>query len=113
MLVARLMGMFHKWPNRAAVVEDALTYDNAKLAHALIVSGQATGQKAVFERGLQAPRWLVEVHTSERGSFPPRGSTGFYRGLERGPFPTSNRWRPMQWFRRAWRRIRPPRNPGV
>ncbi len=34
--------------------EEVLTYDNAKLAHALILSGQATGQKAVLERGLQS-----------------------------------------------------------
>ena len=34
--------------------EEELSYDNAKLAHALILSGQATGQQAVFERGLQA-----------------------------------------------------------
>src|SRR5450759_443991 len=34
--------------------EEELSYDNAKLAHALILSGQATGQPAVLKRGLQA-----------------------------------------------------------
>ena len=59
--------------------EEQLTYDNAKLAHALILSGRATAQPAVLERGLQALRWLTEVQTSENGHFRPIGSNGFYR----------------------------------
>ena len=59
--------------------EEELSYDNAKLAHALIVSGQATGQRAVLDRGLQALRWLTEVQMSEKGHFRPIGSNGFYR----------------------------------
>ena len=59
--------------------EEELSYDNAKLAHALIVSGQATGQRAVLERGLQALRWLTRVQLSEQGHFRPIGSNGFYR----------------------------------
>src|SRR5262249_31892716 len=49
-LAARLMKFFEKaarpdwrW------FEETLTYDNAKLAHALILSGHATGQSAVSE----------------------------------------------------------------
>jgi hypothetical protein len=56
-----------------------LSYDNAKLAHALIVSGQATGQKPVLERGLQALRWLTKLQMSEKGHFRPIGSNGFYK----------------------------------
>lgn len=59
--------------------EENLTYDNAKLAHALILSGQATGQQAVLDRGLQSLRWLTEVQTSEKGHFLPIGTNGFYR----------------------------------
>ena len=59
--------------------EEELSYDNAKLAHALIVSGQATGQRLVLERGLQALRWLTELQMSEQGHFRPIGSIGFYR----------------------------------
>ena len=59
--------------------EEELSYDNAKLAHALILSGRATGQTAVFERGLQALRWLAELQISEKGHFRPIGSNGFYR----------------------------------
>ena len=59
--------------------EEELSYDNAKLAQALIVSGQATGQKAVLDRGLQALRWLTELQMSEKGHLRPIGSNGFYR----------------------------------
>ena len=67
--------------------EEELSYDNAKLAHALMVSGRATGQREVFERGLEALRWLTEMQTSEQGHFRPIGSNGFYRrGGERANF---------------------------
>ena len=59
--------------------EEELSYDNAKLAHALIVSGHATGQPAVLQRGLKALRWLTELQMSEKGHFRPIGSNGFYR----------------------------------
>ncbi len=58
--------------------EESLTYDNAKLAHALIVSGSATKQWSVCERGMQALRWLVGVQTSRHGYLRPVGSNGFY-----------------------------------
>jgi hypothetical protein len=59
--------------------EDGLTYDNAKLAHALIVSGLGTGRKKVVQRGIEALRWLVDVQTSPHGKLRPIGSNGFYR----------------------------------
>lgn len=78
-LMTRLMELFDcnarpDWP----WFEDALTYDNAKLPHALISSGCATGQKEVLERGLQSLRWLVQLQTAENGDFRPIGSGGFY-----------------------------------
>jgi glycosyltransferase involved in cell wall biosynthesis len=79
-LTSRLMELFEsnarpdwQW------FEDELSYDNAELASALILSGMATGQDMVRERGLQALRWLTEVQTSEQGHFRPIGSNGFYR----------------------------------
>jgi glycosyltransferase involved in cell wall biosynthesis len=67
--------------------EEELSYDNAKLAHALILSGHATGQTQVFERGLQALRWLNQLQISEKGHFRPIGSNGFYkRGGTRANF---------------------------
>lgn len=59
--------------------EEELSYDNAKLAQALIVSGHATGQQAVLQQGLLALRWLTELQMSEKGHFRPIGSNGFYR----------------------------------
>jgi glycosyltransferase involved in cell wall biosynthesis len=87
-LISRLTERFEAsahpdWP----WFEEELSYDNAKLAHALIVSGHATGQQAVLDRGLQALRWLAKVQTSESGHFRPIGSNGFYpRGGERANF---------------------------
>ncbi|MGA2327109.1 MAG: glycosyltransferase family 4 protein [Bryobacteraceae bacterium] len=79
-LTARFMELFEKtrqpdWP----WFEEELTYDNAKLPHALILSGGATGQPAVSERGLQVLRWLAQVQTSEAGHLRPIGSNGPYR----------------------------------
>jgi len=59
--------------------EQELSYDNAKLAHALIVSGRATGQRSVYERGMRALRWLVGVQNSPQGQLRPIGSNGFYK----------------------------------
>ncbi len=59
--------------------EEGLSYDNAKLAHALIVSGHDTGDSSVSSRGIRSLRWLVEVQTSKCGQLRPIGSNGFYR----------------------------------
>jgi glycosyltransferase involved in cell wall biosynthesis len=79
-LVNRLMDLY----DRSATpdfpwFEQELSYDNAKIAHALIVSGRAMGQSTVFERGIQTLRWLVELQTSENGYFRPIGSNGFFK----------------------------------
>jgi hypothetical protein len=79
-LTTLLMGLFDRtaqpdWP----WFEEELTYDNSKLAHALILRGSSTGQPAVLERGLMTLRWLAEVQTSEHGHLRPIGSNGFYR----------------------------------
>ena len=87
-LSARLMDIFDRashpdWP----WFEEALSYDNAKLAHALILSGRVNGHQKAFDRGLEALRWLVKVQTSENGHFRPIGSNGFYhRGSTRSNF---------------------------
>jgi len=87
-LRARLMDIFDRashpdWP----WFEEELSYDNAKLAHALILSGRVNGYQKAFDRGLEALRWLVELQTSENGHFRPIGSNGFYhRGGTRSNF---------------------------
>ena len=79
-LTSRLVELFERnaQPGWRWFQED-LTYDNAKLPHALILSGRATGQQAVLERGLQALRWLTELQISEKGHFRSIGTNGFYR----------------------------------
>jgi hypothetical protein len=79
-LTGRLMAIFDKVAEPGWTwFEEELTYDNAKLAHALIVSGRATGQRSVYDRGIQALRWLVGVQTSRHGQLRPIGSNGFYK----------------------------------
>jgi glycosyltransferase involved in cell wall biosynthesis len=87
-LMARLMDLYTRsatpdWP----WFEQELSYDNAKLAHALILSGRAAKQPAICERGLETLRWLVRLQTSEHGHFRPIGSNGFFpRGGSRANF---------------------------
>src|SRR5438309_2031140 len=79
-LTSRLMELFDRTARPDWLwFEEELTYDNAKLAHAVSLSGRATGQQAVLERGLQALRWLTELQISEKGHFRSIGTNGFYR----------------------------------
>jgi uncharacterized protein YyaL (SSP411 family) len=79
-LTGRLVAIFDKVVEPGWVwFEEGLSYDNAKLAHALIVAGRATGQTSVYERGIQALRWLVGVQTSQKDQLRPIGSNGFYK----------------------------------
>lgn len=67
--------------------EDVVSYANAKLPHAMILSGRCMNNGAMVEVGLKTLRWLVKIQTSEAGSFRPIGSNGFYpRGQERALF---------------------------
>ncbi len=60
---------------------------NAKLPHALILSGRCMNEATMLETGLKALRWLVKIQTSDAGSFRPIGSNGFFpRGQERALF---------------------------
>ena len=83
-LVARLMDLFRAnsapdwlWFERIA------TYDNAKLPHALIVSGQPPA----IETGLISLRWLIQEQTGDGGQFSPIGCHGFWpRDAEKARF---------------------------
>jgi glycosyltransferase involved in cell wall biosynthesis len=67
--------------------EDRLTYANARLSHALILSGRWSNHAGAFEVGLRSLRWLMKVQTSEEGRFRPIGSNGFHpRGGPRAQF---------------------------
>ncbi|HEV7924567.1 MAG TPA: glycosyltransferase family 4 protein, partial [Verrucomicrobiae bacterium] len=67
--------------------EEVVSYANARLPHALILSGRCLNATPLLETGLKSLRWLVKVQTSPTGSFRPIGSNGFYRrGQERAQF---------------------------
>jgi len=67
--------------------EDVVSYTNAKLPHALILSGRCMNNGTMLATGLKTLRWLVKIQTSNAGSFRAIGSNGFYRrGQERALF---------------------------
>lgn len=77
-LAERLMSLFQKnassnWP----WCEDVLTYDNAKLPHALILAGKETENQAMLEQGLRSLEWLVKLQILENGRVSLIGNRGW------------------------------------
>jgi glycosyltransferase involved in cell wall biosynthesis len=58
--------------------EEVVSYANAKLPHALILTGRCLNSAPMIETGLKALRWLTKLQTTDSGSFRPIGSNGFY-----------------------------------
>lgn len=58
--------------------EHSVTYDNARICQALMVSGQGMGDSTATEIGLKSLRWLASVQTTQAGHFRPIGNHGFY-----------------------------------
>lgn len=87
-LAGRLMDCYRQsrsadWP----WFEDRLTYCNARLSQALLVSAARTGDKEMAEVGERSLEWLASQHVAGDGSFEPVGSNGFYvRGAPRAIF---------------------------
>lgn len=87
-LAERLLGLFQRtstsdWP----WFEDRVTYCNARLPQALIVSGSGMADDAMREAGLTSLAWLVSVQRSGDDYFAPIGSNGFYvRGEPKAAF---------------------------
>ncbi|HEY8902188.1 MAG TPA: glycosyltransferase family 4 protein [Chthoniobacterales bacterium] len=87
-LTAMLVDLFHanaakdwQW------FERIVTYDNAKLSHALILSGYWTSQGETLDIGLRSLRWLLDAQTAPDGHFSPIGCHGFWpRGGEKARF---------------------------
>jgi len=78
-LTARLIDLYGQnasddWP----WFEPKASYDNAKLPHALILSGRWTNNDQAKEIGLRTLRWLADVQRAPAGHFRPVGSEGFY-----------------------------------
>jgi glycosyltransferase involved in cell wall biosynthesis len=63
--------------------EEGLSYDNARLPQALIVTGTTISAPGYVAAGLRSLRWLMTLQTSGEGIFRPIGSEGF--GGKRAP----------------------------
>jgi hypothetical protein len=77
-LVTRLIDLYEgtateDWP----WFEEGLSYDNARLPQALILSGSSNPE--ALDIGLRSLRWLVEQQHAPQGHFRPIGSNGFFR----------------------------------
>jgi hypothetical protein len=90
-LAGRLMGLYQN--HRADEwrwYEESLTYCNAVLPHALLMSGQWIPNNDMTEAGLESLGWLANLQRADKkngGHFVPIGSNGFYkRGGERARF---------------------------
>jgi len=79
-LVTKLIGLWKEcatenWP----WFEASVTYDNARLCQALIVSGMWMPHSESLQIGLKSLRWLVSIQKTQSGCFRPIGSNGFYQ----------------------------------
>ncbi|TWU31389.1 glycosyltransferase family 4 protein [Novipirellula artificiosorum] len=79
-LIEKLVDLYDRtatddWP----WFEDVASYNNAKLSHALNVSGRRFEHARAVEIGMSSLRWLCEKQLSPDGRFRPIGSNGFSR----------------------------------
>lgn len=80
LLTDRLVDLWHScstanWP----WFEPYVTYDNARLCQALILSGQWMPDNGALEIGLKSLGWLVSIQKTQTGCYRPIGSNGFYQ----------------------------------
>ena len=78
-LTALLIGLYERtatddWP----WFEEILSYDNARLPHALIAGARDGGDPRGLEIGLKSLGWLVKIQRAPQGHFRPIGCNGFY-----------------------------------
>ncbi len=68
--------------------EKTLSYSNATLPHALLLSGSRSGNKRMVATGIESLEWLVGAqHREDRDTFVPIGSNGFFSdGKEKARF---------------------------
>ncbi|MEZ4439479.1 MAG: hypothetical protein R3B72_10340 [Polyangiaceae bacterium] len=67
--------------------EDCVSYDNARLPQALILSGHRLQDDVMVGVGLEALSWLTSIQETTDGHFSPIGSNGFYpRGGPKAAF---------------------------
>ena len=76
----KLKAFYDQAPDRRWVwPEETLTYDNARIPQALILSGRRLGNEAMLSTGLRSLAWLKDLQTcAERGVFMPVGNRGWF-----------------------------------
>ncbi|MDB5324560.1 MAG: glycosyl transferase, group 1 [Phycisphaerales bacterium] len=77
-LADRLIGQFNKcqaadWP----WLEDVVTYDNAKLPHALLLAGEQLERPELVEQALTSLRWLLKLQVDDQGCVSLIGNDGW------------------------------------
>jgi hypothetical protein len=79
-LLSHLMGLHEQIAgNDWQWFESGLSYENALLPHALILSGHRRDESEVLQVGLRTLGWLTTLQRAPRGHFRPIGSNGFYQ----------------------------------
>jgi len=87
-LAQRLLRMLPRSENSTwPWFEDRLTYENARLCEAVMVSGASMRDEEMTVAGVRALAWLRSIQRSPDGYFAPVGSNGFYvRGEAKAEF---------------------------
>jgi glycosyltransferase involved in cell wall biosynthesis len=80
MLADKLFDMFKRhrasdWP----WCEDLVTYDNAKLPHALMLAGQWIPDPQMVRQGFESLEWLVKLQTLDDGRISLIGNNGWFQ----------------------------------
>lgn len=79
-LAQRLLTLFENNRSKDWIwLDDAVTYDNARIPHALILTGRWCGNAKMLKMGLDALRWLQDHQVGTDGCFRPVGSNGFWK----------------------------------
>lgn len=73
--------------------EQSVTYENARLPQALIMTGRWANLPTLREIGLESLHWLAERQIAPEGHFRPIGSNGFWK---RGEQPATFDQRPVE-----------------
>lgn len=74
-------------------LEDIVSYDNARIPQALLLSSRWTGKKESRTLALESLGWLAQVQTAPDGHFRSIGSNGFWR---RGESPAQFDQQPIE-----------------
>lgn len=87
-LSTRLMEKYHQHAGRDwEWFENEVTYSNASLPQALLLTSQWTNRDDMKDAGLRTLRWLADLQTTKKGNFSFIGNDGFYtRGGARAYF---------------------------